>query len=67
MQLPLNLPFQMMAEARRDRGPVRAAVTAQVAVAIAILTIVPVRIKNLTQIGWVLISANPEDQGRTMG
>ena len=48
----VNLPFQMMAEARRDRAraPVRAAVTAQIAVAIAILTIVPVRIKNLTQI-----------------
>jgi Phage integrase family len=48
----INLPFRMMAEARRDRGraPVQSAVKAQIAVAIAILTIVPLRIKNLTQI-----------------
>jgi hypothetical protein len=39
-----------MAEARRDRAraPVQSAVKAQIVVAIAILTIVPVRIKNLT-------------------
>jgi hypothetical protein len=44
-----------MAEARRDRAraPVQSAVKAQIAVAIAILTIVPVRIKNLTEIRWV--------------
>ena len=48
----INLPFRMMAEARRDRAraPVQSAVKAQIAVAIAILTIVPLRIKNLTQI-----------------
>jgi hypothetical protein len=48
----VNLPFAMMAEARRQQhhSPLRAAVTAQLAVAIAILTIVPVRIKNLTEI-----------------
>jgi hypothetical protein len=46
------LPFRMMAEAHRDRAraPVQSAVKAQIAVAIAILTIVPVRIKNLTEI-----------------
>jgi hypothetical protein len=48
----VNLPFAMMAVARRQQqhSPVRAAVTAQLAVAIAILTIVPVRIKNLTEV-----------------
>jgi Phage integrase family len=48
----VNLPFRMMAEAHRDRAraPVQSAVKAQIAVAIAILTIVPVRIKNLTEI-----------------
>jgi hypothetical protein len=47
----VNLPFQMMVEARRQgQASVRAAVTAQLAVAIAILTLVPVRIKNLTEI-----------------
>jgi hypothetical protein len=48
----VNLPFAMMAEARRQQlhSPVRAAVTAQLAVAIAILTIVPVRIRNLTEV-----------------
>jgi len=48
----VNLPFAMMKEARRQQqhSPVRAAVTAQLAVAIAILCIVPVRIKNLAEI-----------------
>jgi hypothetical protein len=48
----VNLPFAMMARARRNRfrAPVQSAVEAQIAVAIAILTIVPVRIKNLTAI-----------------
>jgi hypothetical protein len=48
----VNLPFAMMARARRNRtrAPVQSAVETQIAVAIAILTIVPVRIKNLTQI-----------------
>lgn len=48
----VNLPFGMMTEARRHRAssPVRSAVLAQIAVAVAILTIVPVRMKNLTEI-----------------
>jgi hypothetical protein len=48
----VNLPFAMMAEARKHQqhAPLRAAVTAQIAVAIAILCIAPVRIKNLTAI-----------------
>ena len=48
----VNLPFAMMSEARRQQqhSPVRTAVTAQLAVAIAILTVVPVRIKNLTEV-----------------
>ena len=48
----VNLPFAMMKEARQrqQHSPVRAAVTAQLAVAIAILCIVPVRIKNLSEI-----------------
>ena len=50
--LVLNLPFAMMEEARRQQqhSPVRAAVTAQLAVAIAIMGNVPVRIKNLTEV-----------------
>jgi hypothetical protein len=45
----VKLPFAMMAEARRQQhAPVRAAVTAQLAVAIAILSIAPIRLKNLT-------------------
>ena len=48
----VKLPFAMMAEARRQQqhAPVRAAVTAQIAVAIAILTVAPVRLANLTAI-----------------
>jgi integrase len=47
----VNLPFAMMAEARRlQHAPVRAAVTAQLAVAIAILSVAPIRLKNLTAI-----------------
>jgi hypothetical protein len=48
----VNLPFAMINEARQRQecSPVRAAVTAQLAVAIAILCIVPVRIKNLSEI-----------------
>jgi hypothetical protein len=47
----LKLPFAMMAEARRRaEGSVRAAVTAQLAVAIAIETVAPVRVKNLSEI-----------------
>jgi Phage integrase family len=47
----VKLPFAMMAEARRQQhAPVRAAVTAQVAVAIAIERVAPVRLGNLTAI-----------------
>jgi hypothetical protein len=61
----VNLPFQMMAEARRDRAraPVQSAVKAQIAVAIAILTIVPVRIKNLTEIRLGLNLSKPGGPG----
>jgi integrase len=47
----IKLPLQMMADARSShpRG-VRAAVTAQIAVAIGILTAAPVRLANLTAI-----------------
>ena len=66
--LVVNLPFRMMAEARRDRAraPVQSAVKAQIAVAIALLTIVPVRIKNL-KYGLVSTSANQQGQDRTIG
>jgi Phage integrase family len=59
--LVVNLPFRMMAEARRQRAraPVQSAVMAQLAVAIAILTIVPVRIKNLTEIRLGLNLSKP--------
>ena len=47
----VKLPYAMMGEARRQKqASVRAAVTAQVAVAIAILTVAPVRLANLTTI-----------------
>jgi hypothetical protein len=48
----VKLPMQMMATARLERShaPLRAAVTAQLAVAIAILTPAPVRLANLTAI-----------------
>lgn len=47
----VKLPFAMMEEARRLRhAPVRAAVIAQKAVAIAILSVAPVRLANLTAI-----------------
>jgi hypothetical protein len=57
----VNLPFRMMAEARRERAraPVQSAVKSQIAVAIAILTIVPVRIKNLTEIRLGLNLSKP--------
>jgi len=61
----VNLPFRMMAEARRNRvrAPVQSAVKAQIAVAIAILTIVPVRIKNLTEIRLGLNLSKPGGPG----
>jgi Phage integrase family len=47
----VKLPFAMMAQARRQQhSPVRAAVMAQIAVAIAIETVAPVRLANLTAI-----------------
>ena len=47
----VKLPFVMMEEARRQRHrPVRAAVIAQLAVAIAIEAVAPVRLENLTSI-----------------
>jgi Phage integrase family len=50
----LKLPMAMMAEVRRcqcqHHAPIRAAVIAQLAVAIAILAVAPVRLANLTSI-----------------
>jgi integrase len=48
----VKLPFAMMTSARACAGhsPTRAAVTAQLAVAIAILAVAPVRLANLTAI-----------------
>jgi len=46
----VKLPLAMMAAARQQYAPVRAAVTAQIAVAIAILTVAPVRLANLAAI-----------------
>jgi hypothetical protein len=48
----VQLPLGMMASARSQQAnqPVRAAVTAQLAVAIAILTFAPIRLANLTAI-----------------
>ena len=46
----VNLPQSLMANARsfQDRASSKAAITAQLAVAIALLTVAPVRIANLT-------------------
>lgn len=48
----VNLPNALLAKARgdRDHAPVKAAVTAQIAVAIAILTVAPIRLQNLVSI-----------------
>jgi hypothetical protein len=48
----INLPDALMAQARllSDQSPVKAAVTAQLAIAVAILTNAPVRLSNLVQI-----------------
>ena len=55
----LNLPAALMEEARmvRHQAPVKASVTAQMAAAIAILSVAPVRLKNLVniKIGFNLI------------
>jgi integrase len=61
----VKLPLGMMATARswQTHMPVRAAVTAQLAIAIAILTVAPVRLANLTSIrlGTNLIKPNGPD------
>jgi hypothetical protein len=61
----VNLPFQMIDSARGDlrHSPVRAAVRAQIAVAIAILAVAPVRLQNLTHIrlGFNLIKPDGPD------
>jgi integrase len=48
----VQLPISLMKRARtlQDQAPVKAAVTAQLAVAIAILTFAPVRLRNLIEI-----------------
>ena len=48
----VNLPDQLMAQARsrRDQAPIAAGLLAQIAVAVAILTVAPVRRSNLTNI-----------------
>jgi integrase len=47
----VNLPEQLMRQARLERhAPVRAGVLAQIAVAVAILTVAPVRLGNLASI-----------------
>ena len=64
----LKLPMAMMAEARRQQhAPVRAAVIAQMAVAIAILAVAPVRLVNLTSIRLGSISRSRMGQIRTTG
>jgi integrase-like protein len=61
----VKLPTQMMATARshQSHAPLKAAVTAQLAVAIAILTAAPVRLANLTAIklGFNLIKPDGPD------
>jgi integrase len=62
----LKLPLAMLAEARRHRergNGVRAAVTAQLAVSIAILSVAPVRLGNLASIrlGFNLIKPDGPD------
>src|ERR1700716_1572064 len=48
----VNLPQQLMQQARSQRrhAPIRAAVLAQIAVAVAILSVAPVRLGNLASI-----------------
>jgi hypothetical protein len=62
----VKLPFEMMATARQQQahGPARAAVTAQIAVAIAILTVAPVRLANLTAIR---LGSSRTDRPRSTG
>jgi integrase len=46
----VKLPLEMMAAARQQHAPQRAAVSAQLAIGIAILTVAPVRLANLAAI-----------------
>ena len=48
----VNCPDDLMRRARslKDQAPVKAAITAQIAVAVAILTVAPVRAENLASI-----------------
>jgi hypothetical protein len=48
----VNLPQQLLKQAREQRltAPIRAAVMAQIAVAVAILTVAPIRLANLASI-----------------
>jgi integrase len=46
----LTLPIELMRQARRHRNPQRGAVRAQLAVAIEILLMAPVRMSNLTKL-----------------
>jgi integrase len=46
----LNLPGKLMRQARRQRNPQRGAVQAQMAVAVEILLMAPVRLSNLTKL-----------------
>jgi integrase len=61
----VSLPWQLMqeADALRDRAPVKAAVLAQIAVAIGILSVFPIRLGNLgnIQIGENLIRPGGPD------
>jgi len=64
----VKLPFAMMEEARRQRHrPIRAAVIAQLAVAIAIEAVAPVRLENLTSIKLGANLNKPDGQIRTIG
>jgi integrase len=46
----VNLPEQLMRQARREHAPIRAAVLAQIAIAVAILTVAPIRLGNLASV-----------------
>jgi hypothetical protein len=61
-QRVVRLPAEMMASARADQAhaPNRAAVTAQLAVAVAILSLAPVRLANLTSIRLGMNLSKPD-------
>jgi Phage integrase family len=57
----VKLPLAMMAAARRQQhAPVRAAVTAQLAVAIGVLAVAPVRLANLAAIRLLIKPGGPD-------